>query len=115
MSPGGLRSGETMAEVVTALESFNVDAYLFNCTDPKLYRLPLKRSHRLPTSLRVPTQIAFTPAGWTLDNDVKTKPIEMTVEQYLEFVDTWRQLVQHYRWLLGIGPEFIAALSSHQE
>ncbi|MED5340386.1 MAG: homocysteine S-methyltransferase family protein [Pseudomonadota bacterium] len=114
---GGLRSGETMAEVVTALESFNVDAYLFNCTDPKAISVALEEIAPLtdkPTGA-YPNRF-HVPAGWTLDNDVKTKPIEMTVEQYLEFVDTWRQSgASIIGGCCGIGPEFIAALSSHQE
>ena len=31
------------------------------------------------------------PPGWTLDNEISVEPTEMTVEQYLEFVGTWRR------------------------
>lgn len=113
--PGcGLRSGETMAEVVTALEPFSVDAYLFNCTDPSAISVALEELAPLtdkPTGA-YPNRF-HVPAGWTLDNDIKTEPAEMTVEQYLEFVDTWRQSgASIIGGCCGIGPEFIAALSS---
>lgn len=113
--PGcGLRSGETMAEVVTALEPFSVDAYLFNCTDPSAISVALEELAPLtdkPTGA-YPNRF-HVPAGWTLDNDIKTEPTEMTVEQYLEFVDTWRQSgASIIGGCCGIGPEFIAALSS---
>lgn len=111
---GGLRSGETMAEVVTALEPFSVDAYLFNCTDPSAISVALEELAPLtdkPTGA-YPNRF-HVPAGWTLDNDIKTEPTEMTVEQYLEFVDTWRQSgASIIGGCCGIGPEFIAALSS---
>ena len=73
--PGcGLRSGETMAEVVTALEPFSVDAYLFNCTDPSAISVALEELAPLtdkPTGA-YPNRF-HVPAGWTLDNDIKTE------------------------------------------
>ncbi len=111
---GGLRSGETMQQLTAALAPYNVDAILFNCTDANAISVALEQIAPLtdkPTGA-YPNRF-HVPAGWTLDNEVKTLPTEMTVEQYLGFVATWRRSgASIIGGCCGIGPEFIAALSA---
>ena len=111
---GGLRSGENMDQVVSALEPYDVDAFLFNCTDPTSISVALEELVPLtnkPTGA-YPNRF-HVPPGWTLDNEIAVEPTEMTVEDYLGFVDTWRRSgATIIGGCCGIGPEFIAALSS---
>ena len=111
---GGLRSGETMQQVVAGLEPYNVDAFLFNCTDPGAISVALEQLAPLtdkPTGA-YPNRF-HVPPGWTLDNEIKTEPTEMTVEEYLDFVATWRRSgATIIGGCCGVGPEFIAALSA---
>ena len=111
---GGLRSGEKMDQVVSALEPYDVDAFLFNCTDPTSISVALEELVPLtnkPTGA-YPNRF-HVPPGWTLDNEIAVEPTEMTVEDYLGFVDTWRRSgATIIGGCCGVGPEFIAALSS---
>ena len=111
---GGLRSGENMDQVVSALEPYDVDAFLFNCTDPTSISVALEELVPLtnkPTGA-YPNRF-HVPPGWTLDNEIAVEPTEMTVEDYLGFVDTWRRSgATIIGGCCGVGPEFIAALSS---
>ena len=111
---GGLRSGENMGQVVSALEPYDVDAFLFNCTDPTSISVALEELVPLtnkPTGA-YPNRF-HVPPGWTLDNEIAVEPTEMTVEDYLGFVDTWRRSgATIIGGCCGVGPEFIAALSS---
>ena len=111
---GGLRSGENMGQVVSALEPSDVDAFLFNCTDPTSISVALEELVPLtnkPTGA-YPNRF-HVPPGWTLDNEIAVEPTEMTVEDYLGFVDTWRRSgATIIGGCCGVGPEFIAALSS---
>ena len=111
---GGLRSGENMDQVVSALEPYDVDAFLFNCTDPTAISVALEELVPLtnkPTGA-YPNRF-HVPPGWTLDNEIAVEPTEMTVEDYLGFVDTWRRSgATIIGGCCGVGPEFIAALSS---
>ena len=111
---GGLRSGENMDQVVSALEPYDVDAFLFNCTDPTSISVALEELVPLtnkPTGA-YPNRF-HVPPGWTLDNEIAVEPTEMTVEDYLGFVDTWRRSgATIIGGCCGVGPEFIAALCS---
>ena len=111
---GGLRSGENMDQVVSALEPYDVDAFLFNCTDPTSISVALEELVPLtnkPTGA-YPNRF-HVPPGRTLDNEIAVEPTEMTVEDYLGFVDTWRRSgATIIGGCCGVGPEFIAALSS---
>ena len=111
---GGLRSGENMDQVVSALEPYDVDAFLFNCTDPTSISVALEELVPLtnkPTGA-YPNRF-HVPPGWTLDNEIAVEPTEMTVEDYLAFVDPWRRSgATIIGGCCGVGPEFIAALSS---
>ena len=89
-----------------------MDAFLFNCTDPtaisvaleELVPLTNKPTGAYPNRFRVPS-------GWTLDNEISVEPTEMTVEQYLEFVGTWRRSgATIIGGCCGVGPEFICCL-----
>ena len=111
---GGLRSGENMDQVVSALEPYDVDAFLFNCTDPTSISVALEEL--VPLTNQPPGAYPnrfHVPPGWTLDNEIAVEPTEMTVEDYLAFVDTLRRSgATIIGGCCGVGPEFIAALSS---
>lgn len=111
---GGLRSGEKMDQVVSALEPYDVDAFLFNCTDPTSISVALEELVPLTNKATGAYPNRFhVPPGWTLDNEIAVEPTEMTVEDYLGFVDTWRRSgATIIGGCCGVGPEFIAALSS---
>ena len=101
-------------QVVAALEPFAVDAFLFNCTDPSAISVALEELTPLTDTATGAYPNRFhVPPGWTLDNEIKTEPTELSVAQYLEFVATWRQSgASIIGGCCGVGPEFISALSA---
>ena len=103
-----------MAQVVAALEPYAVDAFLFNCTDPNAISVALEELAPLTNTPTGAYPNRFhVPPGWTLDNEIKTEPTEMSVEDYLGFVSTWRRSgASIIGGCCGVGPEFIAALSA---
>ena len=111
---GGLRSGEGMEQVVAGLEPYNIDAFLFNCTDPSAISVALEQLAPLTDRpIGAYPNRFHVPPGWTLDNDIQTEPTEMTIEDYLGFVATWRRSgASIIGGCCGVGPEFIAALSA---
>ena len=111
---GGLRSGEGMEQVVAGLEPYNIDAFLFNCTDPSAISVALEQLAPLTDRpIGAYPNRFHVPPGWTLDNDIQTEPTEMTIEDYLRFVATWRRSgASIIGGCCGVGPEFIAALSA---
>ena len=111
--PGqGLRSGESVADAVAALESLQIDAFLFNCTSPTAITAGLESLSELtdkPTGA-YPNRLHI-PAGWTLDNDVTSGKIEMSVAEFVGFAEQWRQRgASIIGGCCGIGPEFIEGL-----
>lgn len=110
---GGLRSGESIEDAVAALAPYEVDAYLFNCTTPAAISGGLETLRALTDKPigAYPNRI-FIPAGWTLDNEVNSQSSEMSVTEFLEFVQEWRRAGANIvGGCCGIGPEFIEALA----
>ncbi len=110
---GGLRSGESIAAAVAALDDFSVDAYLFNCCTPaaitqalpQLRQLTHKPIGAYPNLLHIPT-------GWTLDNDVPTGRAELSTHEFVEYAKQWQSMgATMIGGCCGIGPRHIAALA----
>lgn len=112
-SPGkGLRSGESLAQALAAVEEFAPDAYLFNCTSPAaicagietLAALTDKPIGAYPNSFHVPD-------GWTLDNDKPVEARDMTVDDFIAFArecqDKGASIIGG---CCGIGPSHIDAM-----
>jgi S-methylmethionine-dependent homocysteine/selenocysteine methylase len=115
-TPGeGLRSGESIASAVAALEPFGIEAYLFNCTSPEAITQGLKELSEVtdrpygayPNRLSIPT-------GWTLDNKVPTGfRTDLDVTAFVDFASRWaEQGASIIGGCCGIGPEYIEAASA---
>lgn len=116
-TPGmGLRSQETLADALAAVEEFKPDAYLFNCTSPTaitaavetLSALTDKPIGAYPNSFHVPE-------GWTLDNEHAVQARDMTLEDFVSFSRAWRSKgASILGGCCGIGPELIDAMVKDQ-
>ena len=112
-NPGsGLRSRESVADAFAALEEFNVQAFLFNCTSPEAISAGLAELRPLtdkpiggyPNRLHIPE-------GWTLDDNVKASYYEISTEEYVAATKRWTELgATIIGGCCGIGPEYISAL-----
>lgn len=110
----GLRSGESIAVAVAALEDLGVAGYLFNCTSPEAITAGLSELRALtdrpigayPNRLSIPDR-------WTLDNEVPTGyRNDLDVDAYVGYAKRWlEQGATLIGGCCGIGPEYIAALS----
>ena len=113
-TPGeGLRSGESLAEALAAVQPFEPDAYLFNCTSPAaisaavetLAKLTNKPIGAYPNSYHVPE-------GWTLDNEKSVEARDMTTEDFVAFSRDWRNKgASILGGCCGIGPSHIDAMA----
>lgn len=110
---GGLRSGESITDAFAALDKFDVQAFLFNCTSlaaisaglAELSPLTDKPIGAYPNRLHVPE-------GWTLDDDVKASYYEISTEEYVAATRHWMELgAEIIGGCCGVGPEYIAALN----
>lgn len=109
----GLRSGESLADALAAVQPFEPDAYLFNCTSPAaisaavetLAKLTNKPIGAYPNSYHVPE-------GWTLDNEKSIEAREMTTEDFVAFSRDWRNKgASILGGCCGIGPSHIDAMA----
>ena len=113
-TPGeGLRSGESLADALAAVQPFEPDAYLFNCTSPAaisaavetLAKLTNKPIGAYPNSYHVPE-------GWTLDNEKSVEARDMTTEDFVAFSRDWRNKgASILGGCCGIGPSHIDAMA----
>ena len=108
----GLRSGETLKQALAAVQEFEPDAYLFNCTSPQaisagveaLASLTDKPIGAYPNSFHVPE-------GWTLDNDKSVDRREMTQKDFIVYSRDWREKgASIIGGCCGIGPSHIEAM-----
>lgn len=112
--PGkGLRSGETIADAVAAIEEFDVSGLLFNCTSPEAISQGLRELRQL-TQLPIgayPNRISI-PSGWTLDNEVPTGlRTDLNVDAFCNFAEEWAaEGATIIGGCCGIGPEYIEAV-----
>ena len=113
--PGhGLRSGESIAQALAALEDLDIQAYLFNCTSPDAIHAGMETLAKLTDKPFGGYPNRFNiPAGWTLDNDVPAEPRDMSCAH---FVDEARRAMALGASLYGgcchVGTEYIAALAT---
>ena len=116
-TPGkGLRSGESIAAAVQAVEQFEADAYLFNCTSPQAISSGLQELTKLTDKATgaYPNRLVI-PEGWTLDNEVASGMRELTPEEFVQLAQHWQTLgAQIIGGCCGVGPELIHALSNSQ-
>ena len=113
-TPGeGLRSGESLADALAAVQPFEPDAYLFNRTSPAaisaavetLAKLTNKPIGAYPNSYHVPE-------GWTLDNEKSVEARDMTTEDFVAFSRDWRNKgASILGGCCGIGPSHIDAMA----
>ena len=111
---GGLRSGESIEDAIAAVAPFSPDAYLFNCTAPEAISVAIEKIVKLTDKPvgAYPNRYHILP-GWTLDNEVGTEHVEMTVDEFMQYVDRWRSMgASILGGCCGIGPNFIAAIAA---
>ena len=85
-----LRSKETIEEAFQLAESFNPDAYLFNCTDPIAITEGIKKLSKLTEKpIGCYPNVFGVPFDWTLDNDVQVEPRNLSVEQFVQYKNLW--------------------------
>ena len=108
-----LRSKETIEEAFQLAESFNPDAYLFNCTDPISITEGIKKLSKLTEKpIGCYPNVFGVPFDWTLDNDVQVEPRNLSVEQFVEYKNLWEDLgASIIGGCCGLGPEYIKAVS----
>ena len=111
---GGLRSGESIEDAMAAVAPFSPDAYLFNCTAPEAISVAIEQIVKLTDKpVGAYPNRYHIPPGWTLDNEVGTEHVEMTVDEFMQYVDRWRALgASILGGCCGIGPHFIAAIAA---
>ena len=115
-TPGqGLRSGETVAEALAALDGLDVAAFLFNCTHPEAIEVGIEELAAL-TDKPVgcyPNRLNRVPEEWTLDNEQiiglrGDLSVDLYVTSILRSIDCGATIVGG---CCGIGPAYIRALS----
>ena len=108
-----LRSKETIEEAFQLAESFNPDAYLFNCTDPNAITEGIKKLSKLTEkTIGCYPNVFGVPFDWTLDNDVQVEPRNLSVEQFVQYKNLWEDLgASIIGGCCGLGPEYIKAVS----
>ena len=111
---GGLRSGESIEDAMAAVAPFSPDAYLFNCTATEAISVAIEKIVKLTDKPGGAYPNRFhVPPGWTLDNEVGTEHVEMTVDEFMQYVDRWRSMgASILGGCCGIGPNFIAAIAA---
>ena len=110
---GRLRSKENIEDAFQFAESFNPDAYLFNCTDPIAITEGIKKLSKLTDKpIGCYPNVFGVPFDWTLDNDVQVEPRNLSVKQFVEYKNLWEDLgASIIGGCCGLGPEYIEAIS----
>jgi homocysteine S-methyltransferase len=115
-TPGaGLRSGESIAEALSALSHLDVAGYLFNCAFPEAIEAALRELRPLTDKPLgcYPNRTGSIVQDWTLDNDIKLGKRDDLDEQ--NFVKMSQRCIDAGATMLGgccsIGPSYIRALA----
>ena len=100
-TPGqGLRSGETVAEALAALDGLDVAAFLFNCTHPEAIEVGIEELAAL-TDKPVgcyPNRLNRVPEEWTLDNEqIIGLRGDLSVDLYVTSILAQHRLRRHHR------------------
>ncbi len=108
-----LRSKETIEEAFELAESFNIDAYLFNCTDPIAITEGIKKLSDLTDKpIGCYPNIFGVPFDWTLDNSIQLEPRNLSIEQFVEYKNLWKDLgASIIGGCCGLGPDYIKAIA----
>ncbi|WP_207621566.1 homocysteine S-methyltransferase family protein [Vibrio ziniensis] len=117
-----LRSGETVKDAVKAMAALNVDAILFNCSQPEVMEEALIAARTTLESLNV-TGIqlgvyanAFPPTTKeaTANDGLDELRDDLNFDVYTQLAEKWRhQGATLIGGCCGIGPEHINAISKH--
>ena len=110
---GRLRSKETIEDAFEFAESFNPDAYLFNCTDPIAITEGIKKLSNLTDKpIGCYPNVFGVPFDWTLDNNVEVDPRNLSIEQFIEYKNLWNELgASIIGGCCGLGPDYIKAIA----
>lgn len=115
-----LRSGETVAEAMKALQGVGVDAVLFNCCQPEVIEKALVVAKQTMTELGQPDfplgayANAFQPMPKDAQANSNVSAIrdDLNEAEYLAWAKQWQKAgARLIGGCCGIGPEHIAALS----
>ena len=108
-----LRSKETIEDALQFAESFNPDAYLFNCTDPIAITEGIKKLSNLTDKpIGCYPNVFGVPFDWTLDNDIQVEPRNLSVKQFVKYKNLWEDLgASIIGGCCGLGPDYIKAIS----
>ena len=108
-----LRSKETIEEAFELAEGFNIDAYLFNCTDPIAITEGIKKLSDLTDKpIGCYPNIFGVPFDWTLDNSIQLEPRNLSIEQFVEYKNLWKDLgASIIGGCCGLGPDYIKAIA----
>lgn len=115
-TPGaGLRSGESIATAVRAVEDLDVDAFLFNCTHPEAIEAGLAELRTL-TDKPIgcyPNRLNRVPANWALDGNLVTgRRRDLPQEVYVAAIERSIELgAEIVGGCCGIGPSDIKAVA----
>ena len=87
---------------------------MFNCTAPEAISVAIEQIVKLTDKpVGAYPNRYHIPPGWTLDNEIGTEYIEMTVDEFMQYVDRWRAMgATVLGGCCGIGPSFIAAIAA---
>ena len=110
---GRLRSKETIEDALQFAESFNPDAYLFNCTDPIAITEGIRKLSKLTDKpIGCYPNVFGVPFDWTLDNAVQVEPRNLSVKQFVEYKKLWEELgASIIGGCCGLGPDYIKAIA----
>ena len=112
---GKLRSRESVEEAFQTAEIYNPDAYLFNCSDPEAISKGIKILSKLTDKkIGAYPNIFTVPSNWTLDNNVQTKPRDLSIQQFIAYKNLWLDFgASIIGGCCGLGPDYIAAISEN--
>ena len=113
-TPGmGLRSGESVAQALAAVEPFQPDAYLFNCTSPRAITAAIETLSELTAKpIGAYPNSYYVPEGWTLDNEKTMGGRDMAEDEFVGFSRDWlAKGASIIGGCCGIGPAHIQAMS----
>ena len=116
-SDSRLRSGELLSDALSAINLDQLDAILFNCSQPEVMANAITLSaKRLPSNIDIGVYAnGFTPISNTIQaNDgYSTLRNDLTPQDYLAFAKQWQALgATIIGGCCGIGPEHIALLDA---
>ncbi|WP_320158561.1 homocysteine S-methyltransferase family protein [Psychrobacter sp. NZS113] len=116
-----LRSGESVAEAVQAMMALNVDAVLFNCSQPEVMNAALQTAKELTDKASHPMQLgvyanAFVSKQVHKQANAQLRDIreDTTPEHYLTWAELWQASGANIiGGCCGIGVEHIERLAQH--